>query len=142
MKKSMVLFGAILAAVFLSAGCGGDSSSTGNNTTPQDPSFATDIQPILSSRCATSGCHDGANSTGTGLIMTLGSAYANLVNVNSTEVPSLKRVLPGDAANSYLVDKIEGTAAVGDRMPLTGAALTATQIKTIRNWINQGAENN
>jgi hypothetical protein len=45
------------------------------------------------------------------------NSYANLVNVASSEVPSLKRVEPGDDNNSYLVQKIEGTAAVGVRMP-------------------------
>lgn len=65
-----------------------------------------------------------------------GVAYSNLVNVDSTEVPSLKRVLPNDAANSYLVHKIEGNQAVGDRMPLNRSPLSSAKIQNIKNWIN------
>ena len=68
------------------------------------------------------------------------NSYANLVNVASHEVPSLKRVEPGDPDNSYLVQKIEGTAAVGGRMPLGRAPLTAAQIALIRQWISEGAD--
>ena len=53
-----------------------------------------------------------------GLRLDAANSYANLVNVASNEVPSLKRVKPGDPDNSYLVQKVEGTAAVGGRMPL------------------------
>ena len=61
------------------------------------------------------------------------------MNVNSVEVPSLKRVKPLDPDNSYLVHKIEGTAAVGGRMPLGRPALSAVEITLIRQWISEGA---
>ena len=61
------------------------------------------------------------------------------MNVASHEVPSLKRVKPGDPGNSYLVQKIEGTASVGSRMPLGGSPLSADQIALIRRWISEGA---
>ena len=51
-------------------------------------------------------------------------------------------VIASDAANSYLVMKLEGTAGAGARMPLGGAALDNIDMTNIKNWINQGAKNN
>jgi hypothetical protein len=63
-----------------------------------------------------------------------------LVDVPSVEVPGLHRVAPGEPDNSYLVQKIEGRAAVGDQMPLGGPSLDAEQINLIRQWIAAGAQ--
>ena len=98
--------------------------------------YATQIQPVFNSRCTE--CHSGGSAP-QGLRLDAANSYANLVNVASHEVPSLKRVEPGDPDNSYLVQKIEGTAAVGGRMPLGRAPLTAAQIALIRQWISEGA---
>ena len=62
-----------------------------------------------------------------------------LVNVPSLEVPALLRVEPSNPDDSYLVQKIEGTAAVGGRMPLGGDALPPDTIAAIRQWITDGA---
>ena len=62
-----------------------------------------------------------------------------LVGAASAEVPSLKRVAPGDANNSYVIQKLEGHAAVGARMPFGGPYLDATTIALIRQWIDNGA---
>ncbi len=62
-----------------------------------------------------------------------------LVNVPSAEVPALMRVAPGDPNNSYLIQKLEGTAAVGGRMPLGGSPLPQATISVIRQWITNGA---
>lgn len=124
----------------------GSSSNPNSPSTPNieppitDPSFAQDIQPIFNTNCALSGCHN--NVAQAGLNLSQGVAYANIVNVDSTEVPAKKRVLPGVAQNSYLVEKIEGRQSEGSRMPLNRNALNNTQIQNIRNWINQGAKNN
>jgi Ca2+-binding RTX toxin-like protein len=102
--------------------------------------FTTQIQPIfgtsISGNCTD--CHKGPGAP-RGLHLDPANSYANIVNVASSEVPSLKRVKPGDDSNSYLVQKIEGTAAVGGRMPLGKAPLTAADISLIRRWIVEGA---
>jgi hypothetical protein len=67
------------------------------------------------------------------------ASFAALVNVNSTEVPALKRVMPGDPANSYLMHKLEGSQSVGSRMPLGGPFLDAAAIDQVRAWIQAGA---
>ena len=137
---------AILALVLLIAGCGSDNNPTSGGSTgggvKTDPSFAQDIQATFNNRgCTGAGCH-GTSSASAGLILVSGQAYGNLVNITSTNESPKKRVLPGDAANSYIVNKIEGTQSVGGRMPLNAAALSATDIQNIKNWINQGAKNN
>jgi CHRD domain/Bacterial Ig domain len=95
---------------------------------------------VLNVSCASAGCHSGATPPA-GLDLTA-SAYARLVNVASVEVPSLRRVVPFDPNNSYLIQKIEGTAAVGQRMPFGGPFLDATTISRIRAWVSAGAPNN
>jgi hypothetical protein len=102
--------------------------------TPVD--YTAQIQPIFTNRCVQ--CHSGSNPP-QGLRLDSTNSYANLVNVASNEVPSLKRVKPGDDTHSYLVQKVEGTAAVGVRMPASGEPLTAAQIRSIRLWIAEGA---
>jgi len=63
------------------------------------------------------------------------------VNVNSAECAGTRLVAPSSAATSYLVHKIEGQGPcfVGSRMPLGGTPLSPAQVKTIRDWIEQGA---
>ncbi len=96
---------------------------------------------IFTPTCAVSGCHAGA-SPAAGMNLSAGQAFSNIVAVTSGEVPELQRVNPGDADNSYLVQKVEGTAAVGQRMPLGGPPLSSELIEAIRSWIDAGAENN
>jgi hypothetical protein len=59
--------------------------------------------------------------------------------VPSGEQPSLQRVEPGDPNNSYLIQKLEGTAGTGRRMPLNGTPLAQADINVIRQWIAEGA---
>ncbi len=141
-----VAAGMVMAMAIIISGCGSDSNPTsgggGGGGVKTDPSFASDIQAIFNNRgCSNVGCH-AASTASAGLILASGQSYANLVNVNSTNEPPKKRVVPSDAANSYLVNKIEGTQTVGGRMPLNAAPLSDTDIQNIKNWINQGAKNN
>lgn len=83
-------------------------------------------------------CHLGATAP-RGLRLDEANSFALLVNVASSEVPGLLRVNPGDPDQSYLVQKIEGTAAVGGRMPLGGPPLPQDRIDLVRSWIAAGA---
>ena len=58
----------------------------------------------------------------------------------SAQVPALNRVTPGDPDNSYLIQKLEGTAAVGGQMPAIGGPLNQAVIDDIRLWITNGAQ--
>jgi hypothetical protein len=100
---------------------------------------------IFSPSCSQSGCHSGPTGGELPSGMDLTSAnnsFNALVNVASIEVGSLNRVTPGDPDNSYIVQKLEGTAAVGARMPQGGPFLDQATIDMVRQWITDGAMNN
>ena len=107
--------------------------------------FARDIQPILTSNCALSGCHAGTTPV-LGQNLSDGVAYARIVCIASVEVPGMMRVRPSQPDSSYLVHKIQGTQASvggsGGQMPLGGTPLSQSQIDLIRAWIVAGAKNN
>jgi len=119
---------------------GGDGGGTATRTIKSDPSFASDIFEVLQRRgCTASSCHGGGAG---GLFLTSASgAYTNLVGVESNATGEVF-VIASDAANSYLVKKLEGTASAGAQMPLGGTALDNIDLTNIKNWITQGAKNN
>ena len=123
---------------------GGDFEARFTVTGPAIPGPTLDeIQAaVFGPTCATAGCHSGGGGD-LPTVMDLTSAQAsfdNLVNIASLEVPALLRVMPGDPDNSYLIQKLEGTAAEGDRMPLDSSEpLDPATIAAIRQWIADGA---
>lgn len=139
-------FARFVLALLSSAGvaaCGGGSGASSPPPSPPPPptlgpNFSEIQAAVFTPTCATAGCHSGAGAP-QNLRLDAANSYANLVGVDSEEVPALKRVAPGDPDNSYLVQKLEGTAAVGGRMPLGGAPLSNATIMAIRQWISDGA---
>ena len=82
-----------------------------------------------------SSCH-GSGAAGTHLRI---GARGDLVNVASTERPSLNRVSPGDVTTSYLYLKVVGDGGIdGGRMPL-GGPFDARMAPLIASWIEAGA---
>jgi hypothetical protein len=77
--------------------------------------------------------------------LTAADAYGALVNHPADETCGGTRVVPGDPATSYLVQKLtQATPCDGLRMPRPfeigpGIPLTADQISTITAWIAAGA---
>ncbi len=95
-------------------------------------------QNVFSVSCATAGCHVGQFPQG-GLNLSAGASFANLVNVDSNENPSLKRVEPGNSSQSFLIRKLEGSGT--SVMPPAGK-LSGVLIDSIKSWIDKGALNN
>ena len=136
-----------LITSLLLAACGGGGGDGGGGGGPPptpppppppsiEPTLASIQDNVFSPICTT--CHAGAAAPN-GLRLEEGMSHAMLVNVPSLEVPALLRVEPGNPDDSYLVQKIEGTAAVGGRMPLGGQPLSQETIDAIRQWITDGA---
>ncbi len=139
MRNPLKRLAFILAAAISIAACG-DA-----HTTPQasPTNTFTRIQvEIFTPSCALGGCHDTVTHQAK-LDLTAGNAYAQIFLIDSTELPPLKRVVPSDPNNSYLLQKINGTTSiVGARMPLGAAPLNGDQINLVRDWILSGAPNN
>jgi hypothetical protein len=126
-------------------GCAGSGEGLDENGRPIDeqvgggalePTFVSIQQHVFIPTCAQ--CHSGAAAP-LGLRLDEADAYAALVNAPSVEAPAILRVQPGDADASWLVQKLEGTASVGARMPLDAPPLPAATIAVIRQWITDGA---
>ena len=118
---------------------GGDFEAAFTVTTPSSGATLEAIQAsVFTPTCATAGCHSG-DSPPEGLRLDDGFSFDNLVDVPSSEVPELLRVDPGKPDESYLVQKIEGTAAEGAQMPLGGPPLDQNLIDDIREWITNDA---
>ncbi|MYD70531.1 MAG: hypothetical protein F4W89_07285 [Acidobacteria bacterium] len=147
--KTFLLFPGILLVAGLAA-CG-VSSPTAPTTTPTRPTTPTadaeELMPTLSSIQSlifNESCldHHGDHAVEEDLDLTDGMSYAQLVNMASVQVPGLNRVEPNDAENSYLIHKLEDRASIeGNPMP-PGQPLTTEQLGIIKQWINDGAQNN
>jgi hypothetical protein len=83
------------------------------------------IQPIFDNYCT--GCHISGHSSGLNL-----TSYAEMIKGGNSGVV----VKAGDAANSLLVQRLEGS--VSSQMPSSGALADST-IDIIKQWINEGA---
>jgi hypothetical protein len=142
------------ALVVLLAACGGsDIVAPGDGSGAGDPSggdpssggsvsFVNDVHSLLVSKGCTAGnCH-GGDAGGLTLTSSASGNYGNLVGASSS-CGSLLLVKAGDAAASYLVQKLEGTHACGgSRMPVGSGSLTQAEIGKIRAWIDGGAPSN
>ena len=101
------------------------------------PNFSEIQANVFTPDCATSGCHAGG-APAAGLNLEAANSYAMLVGIQSGQDAGLQRVEAGDPDNSYLVQKLEGTASAGQQMP-PGAPLPQAEIDVIRQWISDGA---
>ncbi len=112
------------------AGPDGGSNCTGAATV----SFKTDVMPLID-HCGGELCHGGLGPSW---------PYAAIVNKPTSECTDHRMlVAPGDPANSYLMQKLEGTnLCMGERMPRGGPYFKAADLKTINDWICNGAPNN
>lgn len=141
LARSMIILTALACS-----GCAGNGDGLDQNGRPIDSTggghgtLTADLQSIQDNVFTPicTACHAGASAP-VGLRLDAANSYNMLVGIPSVEVPSLQRVAPGDPDNSYLVQKLEGIAAVGARMPLGGPPLSAATIQVIRQWIAQGA---
>jgi hypothetical protein len=137
--ERLALSGAVITLLTLSA-CGGDSmntgmpmtmppaasSSSGSTSTMLMATFDSIQANVFTPICA--GCHGGANPA-SGLDLDAMHSFDDLVNVPSTEQPSIVRVKPFDPTNSYLIIHMQKG---GDGAP-------AADIPVIAQWIMEGA---
>ena len=112
-------------------------------------SLSQDVQPIFNANCALSGCHAGSFPQ-EGMSLEAPNIFLpgiGIVGVQSQQAPpGVLRVMPGNSNSSYLINKLEGTQlSVGgccDQMPQGVQPLNSATIQVIRDWIDQGSQNN
>lgn len=140
----------LLLAVAGFVACDEKLSTVGGPTPNLAPTFSSiqrDIFETTDSAGRTS-CITCHTSTGRapsgGLNLNHDVAYDQLVNVASRAKTGAVRVIPGNPDDSYLVQKLLGTAGiVGRRMPQNGPPyLTDGQILILKRWIEVGAPRN
>ena len=123
--------------------CGGDGvvPMIGGPPPNNAPTLTSLQTAVFSPNCGVPGCH-AAPSPEQGMDLTTSHTLASTVGVDSTELSGFKRVVPGNAADSYLYMKLAGDPRIGgERMPF-GGMLTAAEIDGVKQWIDAGAENN
>jgi uncharacterized membrane protein len=135
MKKIYLLLSVLLSIPLCIAGC--DDSLTNSQVDQtiipsSNVSYAKYIQPVLTVKCASSGCHDDITKASS-LSLT---SYAGV-----TASPVV--VVKGSAQTSELVWAIKGQSGTNPMPPPPNLIpLTANQITGISTWINEGAKNN
>ena len=148
--RHLRLFVCTVPLVLFSVGCDEKLSDLTGPTPNLTPTFSSIQKEIFSTqdssgRLSCTQCHTNVGRTpAAGLNLLDGAAYAALVGRPAVNKPGATFVIPGDPDNSYLVQKLEGTAGiVGLRMPRNnGPFLTEGQMLVIRRWIAEGANNN
>ena len=97
--------------------------------------YTAQAEPILSKKCVA--CHNDA-APGSGVSFQKGSGYDLLVNVASTELPSMPRVTPGNLELSYIAHKLlathEDVGGSGTKMPPSGS-LRPAELEKVLAWI-------
>jgi DNA/RNA endonuclease YhcR with UshA esterase domain len=94
--------------------------------------YDTQIQPIWTSNCTN--CHTSTH--GSGLNLTSGNSYNNLVDVVSQNYAPALLVASGDPSSSVLYDKISNSGTYGQVMPPSGQ-MSASNISLVETWINE-----
>jgi len=110
------------------AGTGGNTGGTGG-TTPYvaRACFTRDILPVITSKCASTGCHD-ATSHKEGYNY---STYSTIMN----------SVSPGNPLGSRLYNVIRNSGGENKMPPSSKPQLTTAEIDSIGKWIGYGALN-
>ncbi|WP_437759202.1 hypothetical protein [Sorangium sp. So ce1389] len=112
---------------------GGDPATTTTATTGGGPTGCAEAPALVTSKCATAGCHD-ANSKQAGL--SLASGWENTVRGQASACGGGASVLvPGDPDGSTIYTKVTPTPTCNNRMPLGAQPLSDTEIACIHDFI-------
>ena len=125
--------------IFFVWGCGSEGpASPDDGQVVENPSYRQDIQPIFNRSCIVSACHN-AESTAAGLELT---SYSKIMA--GSDGGTFRVVIPGNAQDSELIKRLEGRSdrLSRQRMPLGGPYLSQSEVQTLRNWVDKGAQNN
>ncbi len=133
---------AALPLLVSACGSGRTVSGLSSGPPPATVTLAQIQQQIFTPYCAS--CHV-TGGAGPMPLTDAATSAASLVGVDPTNSTARqagqKRVMPGDPARSFLLNKLTGQMEFGegDQMPQGANPLSADQIALIRQWIQAGA---
>jgi hypothetical protein len=117
-------------------------------------SFSRQVMPIFGNHCALPSCHGSAFGSANGVYLggtDAAAIHKRIVEVRSSELPTMSFVKAGDPRESYLLRKMDGStclldaqctdASCGQSMPRNDETLPIEQRDLVRRWIAQGAKN-
>jgi hypothetical protein len=133
MHSRYLLFALSSLVTVFSVGCG--------NGEVVEPTLTSIHDKIIQRSCNSEACHGGSTPEGDLDLSTVESAYAALVGVTSDGEPTFTRVVQGRPDDSLLYLVLLGTVGSLDQMP-PGFELAADEVEAVRQWIEDGAENN
>lgn len=109
--------------------------SLGACTSEPEISFRSDVMPIIKENCQECHVAGAPGTTASGLNL---ESYAGLMK-GTRHGPI---VIAGDSLVSALNMLVEGRADPSIRMPHGKGPLSDEDIKTLKDWVDQGAQNN
>lgn len=152
--------------VAAAAACGGAAGERDPGTPPattcpipaavEAPTFSGHVLPMLRTTCgagSATSCHGSPSPVGHvsySAQLSATEVHAQLVDVEPSNAPTgagWKRIAPGDAARSWLIEKVTRDdpggvgQAYGNRMPYGLPNLCDPTVQTIVSWIERGAPN-
>lgn len=95
------------------------------------------VESMMRDKCSGSGCHSGA-APAAGLDLVSAGAFARMYGKASSCGEAL--ISPAGAEQSLLLQKVDGTATCGARMPLGGDPLEDTDVACVKAWITDGID--
>jgi hypothetical protein len=123
------------ALVALLTGCSdGQGTADPRSGAPCPTNLQEVAVQVFQQSCIDAGCHGSADRAG-GLDLETNALELELFGRDAALCDGQVRVLPGDAASSYLIAKLRGTNECGVQMPVGGSLPTET-IDCIVSWID------
>jgi len=119
--------------------------SCSSNERTVEPKLSSIQREIFDKNCNAGSCH-GSGMKG-GLSLVAGNSYRQLLDIagsiDKKNVPAFVRVFPGNPDSSFLYIKITSPDTnQGEIMPRGNDRLSPEKIKSIRQWILDGARDN
>lgn len=111
------------------------------------PTLSSLQSEVFTPRCDFASCHGGTTRAG-GLALSEGMTHAELVDVGASNQAAsdagLIRVIPGDAANSFLMQKLSASLPpeYGEVMPPGSGGIEEDVLLAVEEWIARGAPDN
>lgn len=143
----------LLSLGVLAASCGGGDDGDGGqpdaiSASCMEATMHSDLawlqEKVFTPSCsAFVSCHKGAALEAGGLSLEDGQVIPQTVNVDSDLFPQFKRIVPGDAANSYMMIILGAYTGPLDpdvgTMPYNNPKLCQEKLDAVERWIQAGA---